>query len=42
MGDNREKSLDSRYEEVGLIEKSDVMGKVTVRLYPFDRIGLVD
>ena len=42
MGDNREKSLDSRYEEVGLIEKNDVIGKVTVRLYPFDRIGFVD
>lgn len=42
MGDNREKSLDSRYEEVGLIEESDVIGKVTVRLYPFDRIGFVD
>lgn len=42
MGDNREKSLDSRYEEVGLIEKSDVIGKVTLRLYPFDKIGFVD
>lgn len=42
MGDNREKSLDSRYEEVGLVELSDVMGKVSVRLYPLDRIGVVD
>ncbi|MGL5693640.1 MAG: signal peptidase I [Peptostreptococcaceae bacterium] len=41
MGDNREKSLDSRYEEVGLIEESDVMGKVTIRLYPLDRVGIV-
>ncbi|MGL5329126.1 MAG: signal peptidase I [Peptostreptococcaceae bacterium] len=41
MGDNREKSLDSRYEEVGLIEESDVMGKVNLRLYPLDRIGIV-
>ncbi|WP_122639341.1 signal peptidase I [Romboutsia sp. Marseille-P6047] len=41
MGDNREKSLDSRYEEVGLVDESDVIGKVTVRLYPFDKIGIV-
>ncbi len=41
MGDNREKSLDSRYEEVGLVEESDVIGKVTIRLYPFDKIGMV-
>lgn len=41
MGDNREKSLDSRYEEVGLVDESDVMGKVTIRLYPLDRIEIV-
>ena len=36
MGDNREKSLDSRYEEVGLVNEKDIMGKVMVRLFPFD------
>ena len=41
MGDNREKSLDSRYNEVGLVEENDVMGKVTLRLYPLERIGMV-
>ena len=42
MGDNREKSLDSRYEQVGFINESDILGKVFVRLYPFNKIGLLD
>lgn len=42
LGDNREISLDSRYEEVGFINKSDILGKVFVRLYPFNKIGLLD
>ena len=38
MGDNREKSLDSRYEEVGLVNEKDIMGKVMIRLFPFNKI----
>ena len=41
MGDNREKSLDSRYEEVGLVKEKDIMGKVMIRLFPFNKIGTV-
>ncbi|MBO3444396.1 signal peptidase I [Clostridium sp. CCUG 7971] len=41
MGDNREKSLDSRYEDVGLVDKKDIMGKVMVRLFPFNKIGTI-
>lgn len=41
MGDNREKSLDSRYEDVGLVDEDDIMGKVMIRLFPFDKIGSV-
>lgn len=41
MGDNREQSLDSRYEDVGLVDDKDIMGKVMVRLFPFNKIGLV-
>ena len=39
--DNREKSLDSRYEEVGLVNEKDIMGKVMIRLFPFNKIGTV-
>jgi signal peptidase I len=42
MGDNREKSLDSRYEDVGLVDEKDIMGKVMIRLFPFNKIGKVD
>lgn len=42
MGDNRERSLDSRHLDVGVINKKDVMGKVMIRLFPFNSIGLVD
>jgi len=39
MGDNREVSFDSRFESIGLINKSDVLGKVVVKMLPFKRIG---
>lgn len=40
MGDNRAVSEDSRYPEVGTIPKEDVIGKVVIRLFPFDKIRL--
>lgn len=42
LGDNREVSLDSRYEKVGLVDVSDVEGKVFVRLYPFNDISFIN
>ncbi|MCB6992096.1 signal peptidase I [bacterium 210820-DFI.6.37] len=39
MGDNRRVSVDSRSEEVGCVDESQVMGKAFVRLYPFNEIG---
>lgn len=41
LGDNRNNSTDSRAEEVGLIEKSDIVGRAWVRIYPFDEMGSV-
>ena len=42
MGDNREASLDSRYDEVGLVEEDSILGKVMFRLYPFNKIGTLE
>lgn len=42
MGDNRENSMDSRDPQVGLVPIEDIMGKVVVRLYPFNKIGSVE
>ncbi|MGL5713651.1 MAG: signal peptidase I [Paraclostridium sp.] len=42
MGDNRQHSMDSRDPDVGLVEIDDIMGKVMVRLLPFDKIGKVE
>ncbi|NBG89163.1 signal peptidase I [Isachenkonia alkalipeptolytica] len=42
MGDHRNNSLDSRNEELGLINFEDVVGKAFVRLYPFSEIGSIE
>lgn len=41
MGDNREVSLDSRYAEVGTIKKEKILGKASIRIWPFNKIGKV-
>ncbi len=41
MGDNREHSLDSRSAVINLIPVEDIMGKAVLRLYPFDRFGIL-
>lgn len=38
MGDNRANSLDSRSDIIGTIDKSEIIGKVFVRIYPFLKI----
>lgn len=42
MGDNRPNSVDSRDSRVGLISKDKLIGKAFLRLYPFNRIGLLE
>lgn len=39
LGDNREVSKDSRI--LGNFKKEEIIGKVSIRFYPFDRIGKV-
>lgn len=40
MGDNRNNSSDSR--AIGLIDERWVIGRSIIRIYPFDRIGVVE
>jgi len=39
LGDNREVSLDSRV--IGIVSKDDIVGRVSVRFWPIDKIGFV-
>lgn len=41
LGDNREVSEDSRYEEVGPVSRDKIEGKAVLRIYPFDKFGTV-
>ncbi|MEG2597589.1 MAG: signal peptidase I [Oscillospiraceae bacterium] len=41
MGDNRNHSTDSRDRRVGCVDTKDVVGKVVLRILPFDKIGLI-
>lgn len=38
LGDNRENSLDSR--EIGLIKKEDINGKISLRIWPLNKLKL--
>ena len=42
LGDNRYNSLDSRFREIGFVDERRILGKVVFRVYPFDKIGLID
>lgn len=41
LGDNRNHSEDSRYPDVGLIHKKDIVGRAWVRIFPFKDFGLI-
>lgn len=41
LGDNRNQSHDSRNQQVGCMAKKDFLGKVSVRIWPLNKIGLV-
>ncbi|WP_455715637.1 signal peptidase I [Anaerosporobacter sp.] len=42
MGDNREISFDSRYEEIGPVHRDYIEGKAFVRIWPLNKFGFVD
>ncbi len=42
LGDNRPQSFDSRYEEVGVVQRSEIVGKVWIRIWPLSKFGPVD
>ncbi len=42
MGDNRNESLDSRYEIVGTVSRSDIFGKAVFRIWPLSGFGFLD
>jgi len=42
LGDNRNASKDSRYSTVGTIENQEIIGRVLVRIWPFDAFGQVE
>lgn len=41
LGDNRNNSQDSRAANVGVIHKDDLLGRAWVRIWPFDKFGVI-
>lgn len=39
LGDNRDVSQDSRFEEVGFVQKKNIEGKAVLRIFPFSKFG---
>lgn len=39
MGDNRNNSLDGRFQEIGFIDVRDILGRAIFRIYPLGKIG---
>lgn len=41
LGDNRNHSSDSRAESVGVLSRDDLMGRAWIRIFPFDKFGVI-
>lgn len=39
LGDNRDVSLDSRENSIGLIKTNEILGEVIIKMFPFERVG---
>lgn len=42
MGDNRNNSSDSRTDIVGNIHRDDIIGRAWVRIWPFEKMGVLE
>ena len=42
LGDMRESSIDSRNTMIGCVEEGQIVGKVFLRVWPFDRLGFIN
>lgn len=42
LGDNRNNSLDSRSNDIGMVDTRRILGKVILRITPLDRFGIID
>ncbi len=40
LGDNRENSLDSRFEKIGFVNRSEILGEAKVIVFPFNRLKI--
>ena len=41
LGDNRNHSSDSRDPSVGILHRSELMGRAWIRIWPFDKFGVI-
>ena len=41
MGDNRAVSMDSRSPKIGFVDENRIIGKVVLRIFPFDSFGKI-
>ena len=41
MGDNRGSSVDSRFRVLGIVDESQLLGRLVIRLWPLNRIELL-
>lgn len=42
MGDNRNRSKDSRHSDIGLVDERDILGEAFFRMLPINKFGLIE
>lgn len=41
LGDKRDTSIDSRNSAIGAVSKEDILGKVVIRIWPLNKLGII-